>query len=783
MQMKKRILGVAVTLAVAGLGLWSGTDTANAAPGAGPFTSASSALANAPQGTPMSNYFTIAQKNTAGNAVSNNTASVVTATSPVAGMSNNAVRITTDEQNKIGAIWSTKESFDLSKNQVASMWIFASNSKPTTPTDKSGDPGDGMAFVLQNAGNTDQFSGAGESLGVWGIDPKTTKSNTQALADTAIPNSWALEFDTHTNNTVPSGISNINNVNPSAFDLGDAYKIVNADGTGAGSNIFYGAQHLASNYPGQSGSYDALGTFKVGGIFINSSYYYYGLTHLGCMGVGNSLANGTWHHVTMDYTAPTTAGANGSMTYTYDDKNPQTGEPQKSSYNPMTVPIDLTAFNLSGDQTKIRWGFTGSTGDSTESNMVIFDQIPGETKTNATADMTYEKDGNNVAVATDGSTQIPGGSKVTLNYTAQRQSGDADWEGLNAELKIPDYITPGGTAKITYADGSTRNATVTKQNDGYAILNLADDGSDKGLTLASTDAVKVSIGGQAQNPANGATYSSGTDLTSYFKGTNAVSTATTPDFSITHADIPMIKLSMDQSKIYVNPGQDAVITGKVTPLNGYTLTNLFLNPYWTAEGETFNHLMPAVTLSNYNQDKGFSFTFPSSKLGLGTYTLFTNANSSGNLSEIIPITIVVGNVAFGSNSGDLTYSSAISGSKQIIERTDPNWSFNINDTEAKGTEWTLSAKASALTSDTDSSTLDGQLVYSSDGKNFQPLSPTVGTTITNHKSSGTGTPFNIASEWKDNTGILLQLNGGAIEGHYHGQVDWTLANTADTQGK
>jgi len=193
--------------------------------------------------------------------------------------------------------------------------------------------------------------------------------------------------------------------------------------------------------------------------------------------------------------------------------------------------------------------------------------------------------------------------------------------------------------------------------------------------------------------------------------------------------------------------------------------------------------MPAVTLSNYNQDKGFSFTFPSSKLGLGTYTLFTNANSSGNLSEIIPITIVVGNVAFGSNSGDLTYSSAISGSKQIIERTDPNWSFNINDTEAKGTEWTLSAKASALTSDTDSSTLDGQLVYSSDGKNFQPLSPTVGTTITNHKSSGTGTPFNIASEWKDNTGILLQLNGGAIEGHYHGQVDWTLANTADTQGK
>jgi len=774
---------VAVTLAVAGLGLWSGTDTANAAPGAGPFTSASSALANAPQGTPMSNYFTIAQKNTAGNAVSNNTASVVTATSPVAGMSNNAVRITTDAQNKIGAIWSTKDSFDLSKNQVASMWIFASNSKPTTPTDKSGDPGDGMAFVLQNAGNTDQFSGAGESLGVWGIDPKTTKSNTQALADTAIPNSWALEFDTHTNNTVPSGIGNISNVNPSAFDLGDAYKIVNADGTGAGSNIFYGAQHLASNYPGQSGSYDALGTFKVGGIFINSSYYYYGLTHLGCMGVGNSLANGTWHHVTMDYTAPTTAGANGSMTYTYDDKNPQTGEPQKSSYNPMTVPIDLTAFNLSGDQTKIRWGFTGSTGDSTESNMVIFDQIPGETKTNATADMTYEKDGNNVAVATDGSTQIPGGSKVTLNYTAQRQSGDADWEGLNAELKIPEHITPGGTAKITYADGSTRNATVTKQSDGYAILNLAEDGSDKGLTLASTDAVKVSIGGQAQNPANGATYSSGTDLTSYFKGTNAVSTATTPDFSITHADIPVIKLDVDQETIHVNKGETPVVTGRVERTDGSPIVNSAISlDGWLVNDKTgVNSRMDKIQLDNSNPASGFKFTAVPTigTMTPGTYKMTLEAvDDVGNMDQV-DLRIIIGDVDFGSTSGDLTYKADLTGSDQTVSRSDPNWSFNIDDTLTQGTSWQLYAKASALVSETTPSLLDGELIYSSDGQNSQPLSPTADTLITDHSSDGSATPFNIAGGWDDHSGILLKVNGDALQGEYKGTVTWTLADTID----
>jgi len=775
MRMKKGILGVAVTLAVAGLGLWSGINEAEAAPSAGPFYKAADALDNAPQGTPMEGYFSLAKNSSVGT----NAASVVSATSPVSGMTNDAVQITTNKANQTGAIWSTNESFNLYKDQTASMWIFASGSKDATP-------GDGMAFVLQNAGDTNQFSGKGESLGVWGVDPKSTTSSAGKLADSAIKNSWALEFDTYKNNTTPTSSVlspwNVDDSQPSSFDLGSAYQQVSADGS-VGPNIPIGGAHIASNYPGVAASYQAMGpVFGIAGALgLNSgNYYYYGLTHLGYIPTAQTLADNKWHHITVDYKAPTVSSNQGSMTYTYDDKDPQTGLP-KDAVATRTVPIDLTKFNLGSGQKSIRWGFTGSTGTNSESNLVVFDQIPGQAKTTASAQMTYEKDNQQVDVSSG--SEIPGGSKVTLNYNAQRTSGDADWEGLNAELKIPDHITPDGTAKITYADGSTRSATVTKQSDGYAILNLAKDGSNTGLTLDSTDAVKVSIGGQAQNPANGVTYSSGTDLTSYFKGTNAVSTATTPNFSITYADIPVIKLTMDQSKVYVNPGQDAVVTGKVTSLDGSTLTDVVLNPYWAVEGETAAHLMSPITLSNYDQNKGFSFTFPSNSLDPGTYTLFMYAMSSKNLTEVIPITIVVGNVTFGSNSGDLTYSSAISGSKQIIERANPDWNFNINDTAAKGTEWTVSATASALTSDTDGSTLDGQLVYSSDGKNFQPLSPTVDTLITDHKSSGTGTPFDIASEWNDNTGILLQLNGGAVVGHYRGQVKWTLSNTADTQGK
>jgi len=779
MRMRKGILGVAVTLAVAGLGLWSGTKVVEAEPSAGPFYTAANALANAPQGTPMDGYFSLAKNSSVGT----NAASVIPATSPVSGMTNNAVQITTNKANQTGAIWSTNESFNLYKDQTASMWIFASGDKDATP-------GDGMAFVLQNAGDTNQFSGKGESLGVWGIDPESRSEALSTLANTAIKNSWALEFDTFKNDMVPPSIGwDLDNSDPASFDLGSAYQKIYADGS-FGNNVPIGGAHIASNYPADKNSYQTMGPsygYKISDtLLLGQKYYYYGLKHLGFIPTAQTLSDNKWHHITIDYKAPTTSSSQGSMTYTYNDKDPQTGLPKDSgdtSVATRTVPIDLTKFNLGASQTNIRWGFTGSTGNSSESNLVVFDQIPGQTKTTASAKMTYEKDNQQVDVSSGGA--IPGGSKVTLNYNAQRTSGDADWDGLNAELKIPDHITLDGTARITYADGNTRSATVTKQSDGYAMLNLAKDGSNTGLTLSNTDAVKVSVGGQAQNPANGVTYSSGTDLTSYFKGTNAVSATATPDFSITHTDMPVIKLTMNQSQVYVNPGQDAVVTGKVTSLDGSTLTNsnVVLNPYWAEEGATSSHLMSPVTLSDDNPAKGFSFTFPSNSLGIGTYTLFMFASSSKNLTEVIPITIVVGNVKFGSNSGNLTYSSAISGSKQIIERADPNWSFNINDTVAKGTEWTLSATASALTSDTDGSTLDGQLVYSSDGKNIQPLSPTVGTTITDHKSSGTGTPFNIASDWNDNTGILLQLNGGAVVGHYSGRVDWTLSNTADTQGK
>ncbi|NLR08921.1 MULTISPECIES: hypothetical protein [Lactobacillaceae] len=756
---------LALTAAAMGMGVATKAEAIQVAP---PYYTETTALANAPQGTPLSGYFTFPSNSN----VKTNSAKVVSATSPVSGLTNDAVQITANSPSQTGAVWSTKASFDLQHNQTASMWIFASGALNKTP-------GDGMAFVLQN-GDTSQFSDNGEALGVWGTDPESKTSDPAALANTAIPNSWALEFDTYKNDFEPtSSILNVSDWNldkadPSSFDLGTA--------SDSGTQSTIGGPHIAANYPGEASTYQPMGPkygYKAGdiaGILHASQYYYYGMTHLGYISTSNNLANNAWHHITLNYQAPTAVGGNGTMTYNYDDKDPATGL-AKTATATRSVPINLSKFNLSGGQSAIRWGFTGSTGEMSETNLVVFDQIPGQTKTTATTAMTYMKDGQPVTV-NNGDT-IPGGADVTLNYTAQRQSGDADWQGLNAELQAPNNLNLADTATVSYADGTTRKVTIAKQTDGYIRVNLAKDGSDTGLSLANQDAVKIAITGKSRNPTSG-TLSSGTGLTNYFKGSNAVSTVASPTFTIAHADINMLRLVPDSQTVHVNLGETPRVTGKVVSGDGSALDNSDLTLRgWTKNEANVNYKLPDMKLSDANPASGFTFDISGAFLTTtpGRYSLHLEVSDSpGNLSSA-DITIIVGDLTFGETSGDLSYRAPLTGSTQIIQRADPNWTFKINDSLAKDSDWKLYARASALTSTTTpGTTLDGQLIFQNGGVE-QPLSATTDTLITDHPSDGTTTPVDIAGDWDQNSGILLKVNGGAQVGDYQGTVTWTLSNT------
>ena len=244
-----------------------------------------------------------------------------------------------------GAVWSHNKSFDMYQNQRASMWIYVSGVLGQQV-------GDGMAFVLQNDGDANEgnqaFSGIGESLGVWGVDPKSDTNN--AIASTAIKNSWALEFDTRLNQTAPGTGWNISNSTPDDFDNGQGYGYSGTDGATPTEDIT--SQHLASGYPGLSSTYTSTGQnafFSNDILNLFHTGYYYTQKHIGLIRSADGddiISDAAWHHVVIDYKAPTDGGTTGQMTYTYNDEDPATGGATKSSES-VTEDIDLGNLGVS----------------------------------------------------------------------------------------------------------------------------------------------------------------------------------------------------------------------------------------------------------------------------------------------------------------------------------------------------------------------------------------------------------------------------------------------------
>lgn len=692
--------------------------------------------------------------------------------------------------NQGGAIWSSQKSFDLKKNQKFTMWIYVSGDV------NIGDPGEGMAFVLQNNDNN-QFSGVGESLGVWGVDQGSKSGGIDTIAGSAIPKSWALEFDTEVNNVDPSSLPsgaiwNLDTMQPSAFDLGKGAGYGNFTGGTPDQEITH--EHISSGYPDLNSSYAAYtasGT-KSGSLLPFGKYYYYKQSQYGLITDTDAhfLADQQWHHVTLDYTAPKDGGTTGQMSYLYDDRDPVTGAEKKSNRN-AKVDIDLNRLGATGSDSNVYWGLTGSTGKAstatdssgTEDSIAVFEHIPGQVNGSATAKMIDETN-DDTEVNPDGTSggSINGNDNVRLEYNVKFDSGEGDWKNIMAQLHVPKGLTiKSGT--VTYKDGSQKNVDLTdlSQNSADQTLSTSIDNLN-----ATNGSATVTLNCKAENK----NYSAPA-TTSNFVGNGTMAKASINKFSIKQQ---AAILDLDQDKITINQGSDVNISGKVSEADGSVLTNSKVKIIASLINSSGTELaQPAFYLSDNNPATGFSFKLTSDDLAAigakaGQYKLVVTAtDGKGNMTgaETVDITII-GTVDFGSSSGDLNYDATISGASQLVSRSDPNWSFNINDTLANGTEWRLYAKATPLTlqptevanapETNDTGTpLDGQLVYS-DGAGIQPLTADAQTPITDHVSDGSNTPVNIASDWDDNSGILLQLNGGAVQGHYKGTVTWILSN-------
>jgi len=680
---------------------------------------ATSALKKAPLGISVNNVFTPG-------GTPNNQAQVVPATNPET-PGTEAVQVT-DDVKQFGTIWSTDDNlFDLTKDETVSMWMYFGDN-----TDKAAD---GMALVFQNDANglaaTPTFKDGkviGETIGVWAVDNDTSLAQwVSEVAKKGIRNSWALEFDTHPNVSV------------------------NYKGAGGG-NAFDGdmkTPHIASNYPGHGDAYTAQ---KVWNSSFTSSRWLTLMKHLGLIQGANynMLANDAWHHVTLEWSV-----ANQQMTYTFDDKDPDTGA--ELTGQSRTVDIDMP--KIDPDNTgKIRWGFTGATGDLKADNLVIFEKVPGLVEVDATSTLTDTTTNREVK---DGDT-IMGKDAIKLAYDLTYSGGKQEWQDVTARLKLPTDLTF-ETITIDYANGESEEVSVDEIDDGKLNHLLA-----HGLTPTNPTAT-ITLTGRASDPKEIVEV----DMqTSTFSANNGIESADTVAFKINPKVAIDLELTSDQ-KVSVDAGETTTITALVQILENIGLTNsdLTVHPAVNGEAKATSQVDPAddaVGQTTFTPDVG------DLKTGVNTVELYVT-DIYGNQSNTVTVELTVrGELLFGTVAKQSSFKDTeLTGASQNVKRTD-DWGVQILDTRQAGSPWHLQVAATAFTTDSGQQ-LTGSLVYrDGDSRTTINGSPT---TITAGQSSGDKDATDITQAWNDTTGLELTVGGAAAKGSYSADITWTLNDT------
>lgn len=642
-----------------------------------------------------------------------------------------AIRMTYNK-GQTASIWSNMNGsnyFDLGKDQTLTMWLYFGRAKVK--------PGDGMAFVLQNdPKGTGAFSslynkiGAGETLGVWGVDTDYSVDSNITLAKSAIQNSWALEFDSN-KNTNPA---------PGGADYFDA-------------NIATGSQHIADGEPGDSKMYRRYGTkptftwlrhLKDGG-------YYYSMAH------GNAssaaLTDGLWHHLTIKWDA-----AKKILHYSFNDKKM---DGSKGDYPiEQNVPIDTSIFDTV-NQNKLLWGFTATTGDYYQPNLVVFESIPAVVEGDVSSsiqDITKNEDvkANGIVDSAD---------KLALNYKLTYQSGNKAWSNIQAKLVLPsllNYPSTGTLGKITYSDGSVEDIPASSLTKDHT-LNLT---LKKSLSNTLNKAT-ITINGTAPN-VNVQTLVP--EVRSVIDSPVLIKSVDTIPFYIAKSK-PLL-LSVDQNELTVNTNDSAKITGKVSNNDGSAVNNSQITIYPTLNGTN----LAAFPLGSSGTDGKLTYQVPYAKLTQekNTLTLYAK-DTTGNISNSVSVII--------SKQGSLSLTVKDSSFKTVnqtfADRLIPrngDWDIKVNDSRDAGQAWQLSATSTGLFCGT--TKFLGNIIFRdsySHENEFSTNSPVI---IADGVKTGNNMQItNINDNWNSATGILLKATGQELAGLYSGKIVWTLVDS------
>lgn len=643
----------------------------------------------------------------------------------------------TGKPRQFGALWSTDAGYlDLQQDQTLAMWLYLG--------DQETQVGDGMAFVLQNdpAGLaampkvSEHEQLPGETLGVWAVDNDEYQSESAQLAKTAIQNSWALEFDTHYNGNS-----------------------TNQPGSADSFDVSYPAMHIAASYPGLASSYRQHPVKDGSWLFLDFWKYSYSLNHTGVIADVNNpefMVDGQWHHLTLQWHA-----AAKTMTYTFDDRDPQTNQARTGMSRSVAVDPQLLKGQAAGAQQsqRVRWGLTSASGTHFAHGLVVLENIPGLVDADSQAVLT---DMQHHQVLQKGS-QVLSETPLQLDYHLKYRRGRQPWSDIRANLQVPTNFET-TRVEISYGDDfqTVQEVPTTLIKEGHLSVRLPRDMDSQ------RDTATVRLLGRAARVSQ-MTKVAATNST--FTSTARVSSADTPEFIINPATDLDLQVT-SRNPLRLPHEQDTVVTGKVlaTP-NTATLPAITVMPSLN------DHSLDEVAVA---ADGTFKLPLKAQQLQPGTNRLELVAKTpQGDATDPVTVTVTVaGTLAFAAVSSDGHFQETqLTGGQQTIGRADA-WKLAVRDTRGTDEKWKLMASATPFTAE-DGQVMDGNLIYVTKLQTI--VIGDEATTVFAHQTDDAVDDglVDVAHTWMPRTGVLLQVASSARVGHYQSKLTWTLADAPD----
>jgi len=596
-----------------------------------------------------------------------------------------------------------------------------------------------MAFVLQNdtrglgAISTYKDDPAyGETLGVWGadFDNENSKITADDIAGTSIKNSYAIEFDTFANNLIQYG---------------------NINGKGVSFDAGMTSQHIGMNYPDKPLTY----SYQIASATIDFKYYFT-MNHTVSMPNMN-LTDANWHHMTVKF-----EHATHTLSFDYDDKNLD-GTYKTPSRSASTV-LDMGHFNL-GDSQRLRWGFTGSTGQYMENNLIVFESIPSFVSADTSASIKNVT--KNYTIAAGDHVDI--GDDLDFTYNLNYESGAKEWSDILASMNLPSEVTfhsgsviyndnAGDVEEIPFSEYSNSNVQHTLRK------NLSDTNKKATIVLHTT------VNSVDKQTAVG-------ESLAKFSSDNFIINDQAPNFVI---DVDALNINTNPSGT-VNYGSLSEIPDTI-PVTGniwYSKVST-INPATIKVKSSFNGGATVTTSATGSTGATAPFTLSINKsqlhIGQNTLTLYGQDNAGKRTKEVTIIFNVGGGLSFGKIATDVFFKNVNLGYKGEIVPRKPGWQVEVIDGRSTRQGWTLQAKATPLVDEKTSSQLIGEIVHRDDDGTVSPLLDWAN--IYSHaKDTDDVETFDVANAWTQNNGVLLQLNGKNKAGSYSGKMEWNLLDS------